>query len=375
MVDDKESQFLPLELEPKQPDVQKADSAAAASDRAEVTTEQLNYHWPWRLRKLHYSPQDLQTLVGFYRSMAEDTFIDGKKIDNPYFNFTDKQLLPYVDHHFADGTRLFVGPIGAVSEEQFAAAMMEQQYIYVHRGTMGSSFPTNDQAAVEALQATMIGDYSPDRVVVMLHATDEDNCFVPLAGVQAYWGTIDHTLEKYFTDPASQPTSLSSFWATGVQLDAPELQAFLKTFGGVTEKEVVLMSRLFSQEPVDLARAGVNQSGIAWLMMAALAVGIDSHNRQHPNEQQAQMVLYDTHLDIQKKLELHFDMQVLAEAQHVFPSAAVLETILRYHYGSAEEFGGFAGQFVLGYQSIPHYLVKAKELLTTKGVVLPNAYV
>lgn len=346
-------------------------------EKTEVITEQLNYQWPWRLRKLRYSQQDLTTLGSFYRHLAEDT-VDGIQIENPYFHFTDRKLAPYLDHHFPDGTRLFVGPIGALSEGQFAAAMMEQQYMYVHRGTMGEHFPTNDQQAVEALQATMIGDYSPDRVVVMLHTTDEEGHFIPLAGVQAYWGTTEQTLSEYFADAAEivpNTTSLSSLWATAAKLDAPELQTFLSTFGQLTEKEVVLMSRLFNQEPVDLARAGVNQSGIAWLMMAALAVGIDTHNQQQPSGSQAQIVLYDTQSSIQEKLALHFDMQVFVEAGNLFPSAAVLDSILRYHYGSAEEFGGFAGQIILGYQSIDLYLQKARELLISKGVVLPSAYV
>lgn len=319
---------------------------------------------PWEERKTDYYPGDAQVVVASHRQLAAEF-----DVAQPYFEFTDKGEAFYLDKKLPDGSRLLVGPIGAFTAEQFGATLMEQQSNYVRKGTMGTMFPKEDWTKVRELEAIMIGGFNADRIVVVLEKSSDNGKTTPVASVQAFWGARSTTLNEYFqARKEGQPdvSTLSPFWALDVNSESEELKQFLAQYGELREDEIVTMSRLFTQDKEDLIRLEIESRQIPWLMMAALAQGIELHGQK----KQAQMVIYDTDPSIQEKLEEKFGMEVLARNGALTPSKSVMETVLSYHYGNGEEYGGFASSIFLGYKDFAAYQQRAEAFLIEQGITV-----
>jgi hypothetical protein len=322
-----------------------------------------------------YSPSKLLRLVQYHRAFARK-----HDIADPYFNFAGKKdstKEPYSVRYFADGTILKAGSLDSFSPEEMAAFLETQMFLYVERNTMGKGFPNRNLEAENELRKVMMSDFG-DRVVVLLYK-NKGKDLVPLAGVQAYWGSTNQTVEEYFANQLENDTSLSSFWATVLKTDAREVSDFIAQYANLKESNIVVMSRLFNQFGSVHKEYGSQQKEAAWLVMAALAEGIQMH-AQETDAPQPEIVLYDTHTtDIQDELADRFGMQILANPSSVEPSDEVGDTILKWHYGRRDwivtkekekplrkqvaTLDGYAGEILLGYHSFLDYLASSQQIL------------
>ncbi|PWU22584.1 hypothetical protein C5B42_05690 [Candidatus Cerribacteria bacterium 'Amazon FNV 2010 28 9'] len=309
---------------------------------------------------------ELSTYEGIGDLFEEHRQIAAKySVNRPYFELTGTEA-PFlrVKHKEFD---IKVGTVGSFSSAEMAKIINEQILNYISQETMGSQFP-QDEKSKEELTALMIGDFQPNRVVVVIEKTG-----IPIASVQGHFGQQDTPLFQTIHHPwngAYVPSTLASYQSLSVRETHYSFRRFLAEYGKQKESSVVCMSRLYKQEKWILEQLHVELPDAAWICMALLAVGIafEGAAQERAGGSQPILVVYDTHSDyIQKKLKNYFGMMVIATANQVQPSPEVLQTILRYHYGTE----GYQGEVFLGAGRFDEYLIKAQAFLREKGIDTP----
>ena len=319
-------------------------------------------------RVLFYNDGDDEALVRKHQEV-----IKPQKSCDPYFNFTNKGTPLMFRLTLAPGIALKIGEIGAFSGEQIARILNEQMIEYILSKTMGRNYPKDDKEMNMALALRMIGGFTPERVVVLVEM-DNGGGRAPIAGVQAYLGYKELTLRDGLLDRSGELSSLASFSAVYPKDDVRSIDYlhFLKREGGLEESKAVTMSRLFRRSNALLAVMEGRMKGLAGLCMASLAMGVVQFELERRRDL-SRLFIYDTHLlGLRKMLREAFGMEEVLSTGEVKATAAISESVLKYHYSESES-GGYLDEIVVGQAEMGVYVLAAIDYLDKNwGIELIN---
>lgn len=315
-------------------------------------------------------PNDLESLAGFPRPIVytgefatslvgrDRSLVDETTISEPYFQFTDQGLQPYISFELGK-IKVKAGRIGAFTAEELAPHLNELTNRYVFGGTMGDKFPKNDKKANNALHSVMISGYQSDRQLVTI-SVEKDEGVVPLSSVHSSMGSGDNPLRQSMVCGESSLSSLSALKVA--DRTRKVTQSFFNNFGYIPEKAVVSMSRLYDRSKRDQKLSGFEPSQLGWLAMAIIPHTILKEVIEHPEGSIPELFLYDTLPFVQTNLENKFSAQKIADANQLISTTRVLNSILMYHYGDKAH-GGYDDQIILGMIPFASYYITSLQFL------------
>jgi len=313
-------------------------------------------------RELRYSLETSQALLAFHQEI-----VAGCNVENPYYTFTGQGENPLFEGELPNGAWVKIGKIGAFTAEEMARITQELAFNYVMAGTMGKDFPKTDPRSNYELLAIFLGGYDHNRLVVAIEARTNQG-IKPLASVQAHSGKSPQTLKELFIPPANptsevaqKTSSLATLQAFQITQPSPKLEAFLERYGDTREDRIICMSRLFKQDPETMRLLGMNDKGLPWDTMALLGLAIAGHSL--PSSLPPELVIYDTARIIQNKLNVLFEMQVLASYDEIKPTPVVTKGILSHHYDNWQ-----TDKILVGYGVVSEYLERALQYLKDRDI-------
>ncbi len=316
--------------------------------------------WP---RKLGYTQRDGEVILKQHQCVARKL-----GVNDPYFGlggFGEETLMLLPTGRM--GERVKVGTVSAYEPWQVAIWLNEQVNAYVAQGTMGINFRGDERAKNDELTAGMIGGYTGQRLLVTMEKK-RGKRYIPYAGVQAYPGLGEGSVKTAFqTNRTDSLSTLTALAVTGEANDSIAYREFLSKHGSKSERQVVELSRLWRREPKVLEVMGVAERELGWVMMAYLGIAIERAvlTGLYPEHS---ILLYDTTRKIQTGLVEKFEAREIVHHNCLTPTEAIMSTILAYHYGDKEEWGGYEKELIVGTMSIGTYALSAKMYLQGKGL-------
>jgi hypothetical protein len=283
--------------------------------------------------------------------------------DSAYYHFTDGLSDAYHRAALGPDATLTIGPIGSFHSQQIARYIEAQVDAYFKKDVFGSNL-LNNQPNREELTKIMATGFSPNDIIVLVEKNDSSGRISCSGGVRAYFGDSHEPVMQ--SHSSNKPTNLAPLSAIRPAHDTEQLQSFYKTYGQTPYDQIVSMSRLFHNK----AETGIEYDDLAWVMMAALAIGTTIHSQKNDSTPMPKLAIYDTHSPkIQQKLEQHFAASIISPSGNNQATAETMSSILRYHYSPNSE-GGFGENILLG--AIPYsiFVPSALALLKEHGINL-----
>jgi len=317
-------------------------------------------------RSLYYNSDSLSQIQQFHLSLARRM-----GLESTYLNFADAGQDKLFQVDLNNGVKITAGPVGSYSKGQVGAMIHEQTLNYLLGQTMGKKFPVWDLSAIEELTSIMINGFDKHRLIVLFDKTTDEG-FKPIAGVQACFNDSENIIAGITAFGGNKQSVLAPFQALKVSNPAGEPTfSFLKKHGSLSEKDVVVMSRLFRQDDATAGLLGVDTRDYSWVSMAALGVAIGMYFPENEITNYPEILVYDTHTPkIQGKLESNFGTHLITKPGQVRATESIMSGILKYHYGSSQ-IGGYQDEIITGYANFSQYLEKSIAFLQTRESYLP----
>lgn len=260
---------------------------------------------------------------------TQETLVRAHGIENPFYEFTDKNFgtLSYLDEE--TGICYKWGPVGGFPTHVISQAIRLQTDTYISQGTMGSKFP---QDKTGNLEAVFCGGFSPDTTIILASCKDADGREKPIAGITIFANDSEEPLAKT-VNGANVPSSICVTQSVRISALNEKQKERLKD---VREKEVATPSRFWKSEDAIDPKVALNIIHLVPHAAVSVALACD---RSLPK-----LFIYDTHLpNLVRLTTSKFGAEVLALGEEVVPTRDVLSSVLAHHYGG-EELGGYKGK-------------------------------
>lgn len=296
----------------------------------------------------NYRPDQAETILAFHRNLfpqVTDTSPDSSAepyTGSAYFELTardesclapaiiDEEICQVTDGPIQGSVRVKVGSLSAFTQHEMACEIHEQIARYVEMGTMGD-FP-NKSEAQEELVRIMTGGYASTCLQAMIYfegtTENAESVIKPLSGVRIQFGNMELPLEDLIGNPSANLSTLSA-----LELGPSDLQPH----PGLAETPVnktACFTRFFNGDPKDYSSLEIpNSNKMAWLGLAYLGAALPDHCKEH--NLQPDSIIFDTHLPyiMAKMAELYDATAISNDAR---PTNAVMDSVLKHHYGSYE---------------------------------------
>lgn len=299
-----------------------------------------------------YYPNDVLKL----RQLHEEVAIR-YGILNPYYKYADTGE----KHVFKCGIDpeqkivIKAGPMGSFTQQEMAVFIQEQARNYVQKDTMGKGFPRGNLVHEEELLALFMDGFSGNDVILMAQSERSDMTEI-IGGARITRGTSSDSLFETATSDGRK-SSLSTFAAVKISKLDQEIQDLT-----TPESDVACIGRFWVQDKDTFESMRLTKDSRLWVhliasMPFAYSMSFDRRMRSVP-----EFAIYDTHvkliLDITQQT---FGASMLADNGNVVPTEEVMESILKYHYGTPEKTGGYGNNIYLGLFHTNTFLEKSEE--------------
>lgn len=301
-----------------------------------------------------YSPNDLEALRRLHNRVAEQ-----HRISSPYYKYTNKgePILMRVVLNAEQRLILKAGSIGSFTEDQVAVFLQEQARNYVHKDTMGEKFPRGDVELEEELLAMFMDSFKPEDVMIMVQSERNGQVEI-IGGARIVRGTTDKPLAATSYVGSPEQSTLPTFSALQLKHSSDELETPLKH----TEAETACITRYWRQDNDMLKVMQLRNNAVPLHIIAAMPIAytLDSIRRHEGHKRFPKQAVFDTHrMSIMDTVRDMFGAVKIADNGNIFATDEVMETVLRYHYGSQEKYGGYENNIVIGMFDTPQFLSKA----------------